>query len=122
MATLLTGLNYFSIGDATTEYDLTMTDLNGNLFPQVVVRVNANHGSPTQINVPEFGSQVPLNAKLVVVLDTLNVDGVTIDALGGKINGRNQISFSSYAEPGSSITLSPVGDENWSALVGEYVD
>ena len=120
---LLTGLNFFKIEGSLDTYEPTLTDLNGNYFSQVIIKVDANSSNPgTDIVLPDFGGNVPLNVKLVIALDTLNVDGVSIDPGFGKVNGRNSISFSNNAEPGSSITLVPVGDQNWSALVGEYVD
>jgi len=120
----LTGLNYFKIEGNPEAYELTLKDLNGNLFKQVVIEADAD-SVPfiVDIQLPElYTLNFPTDTKLIVILSGDNSNGIQIGATGNDfINGSQNVVFTPQAFKGSSVTLTPVDGNNWSAVFTETI-
>ena len=121
----LSGLNYFQIEGSTSIYEPDLKDFNGNVLKQVIVEADATTivGEQIQIALPELSTlNYLLDTKLVVVLSTTNTEGVIVQSppmSTNTINGTSGLVFGALAQPGSSMTLTPVDANNWSAVLTE---
>lgn len=121
----LTGLNYFQVEGSASIYEPDLKDFNGNVLKQVIIEADADTivGQQIQIALPELSTlNYTLDTKLVVVLSTGNTEGAIVQSppmSTNTINGTSVLQFTLLAQPGSSMTLTPVDANNWSAVLTE---
>ena len=121
------GTNYLRVTTTAvlldSTYDLTLEDLNGNVFPETTILLNAAVGTGV-FNLPEIASLGPgaNNCRVVFIVTTLS-NSVTIDcAANNQIGLRGLGTAFSWGganlQIGETVIFTPVDGITWEAQTG----